>query len=445
MADPLQRVTLRPAAAASLAAGMVVAIGVCMGGPLRLPLGLPLVVAAFVVGCVAVARAGRGAEARTVSWPHLALSAMAATSLFVAADAPWPGWYDMVVRGVALVNVILIGVHAAGAGSGRRTMWCIVVPALLLPIAAPILVPSPRIDVWIWSQEVGRALLRGVHPYTVHMPDTYGGAYNYGYVTAVYPYAPLDTVLTAVGVGVARDYRFLLCAAQIATLLLARAAGRRLGAAARTIDVCTLALALFPRTPFLIVFGWKEPLVALLLAIALYAWSRSKSAAGAATATAAAVWWLVPTLKQYFLAPVLLHVLARPRPRVRVVLAGVGAAAVVVVPFLVWNWRATVDGQLEVTRAVLREDSFSVTAVLSMLFGVRAGWWPSVAAQLAVVVAARPRSLGGMLCASALALFASFLCASQAFLNYYYTVFVLFLFAALALEAGAEAEAEVEK
>jgi hypothetical protein len=426
MAAPAQKMMMRPAGAAALGAAALVGAGVCMGGPLRLPLALPLVVAGFVVGCVALARLRRPAEARATGWPHLALSALAATSLFVAADAPWPTWFDLLVRGVAVVNLILLGAHAAGR---RGVLWWIVIPALALPFLAPIVVPTPNIDVWTWSQAVGRALLHGVHPYTVHMPDSYGGAYNYGYVTAVYPYAPLDTVLTAIGTGAFRDYRFLLCVAQVATVLLFRAAGRRLRAAPETIDLLTLALVLFPRTPFLITFGWKEPLVACLLALFLYLRGPA----------AAVVWWLVPTLKQYFLAPILLFVVQRPRPRV--LAAGMVAAALAVVPFLIWNWRATVDGQLEVTRAVLREDSISLTALLATVTGVRAGWWPGILAQLAVVAAAAPLlrrpTLAGLLTASALALFASFLCASQAFLNYYYTVFVLFLFAALACEAEA--------
>jgi hypothetical protein len=149
---------------------------------------------------------------------------------------------------------------------------------------------------------------------------------------------------------------------------------------------------------------------------------------------------LLPSLKQYVVAPVLLLFALPPRPRPRAIAVAVALAAASAAPFLLWNRRATVDGILFALRAVdFRDDSLSLTALLALATGWRAPRLIGPAAQLAVAAGAfallRRRGLGGLLLASALALCASFLVGPQAFFNYYFFVEALLLWAALVLAA----------
>ena len=150
---------------------------------------------------------------------------------------------------------------------------------------------------------------------------------------------------------------------------------------------------------------------------------------------------MLPALKQYVVAPVLLYAGVRPaRVRWTTIAAAMACAAATVVPFLIWNRDATVRGIVFQVRAQtaprLSGDSL---AALGGLFGVVPPAWLSVVAQFVVAAVAYPRirrhGVGGILLASALSLMATFLVGWQAFLNYYYFVMVLLLLAALALAA----------
>src|SRR5206468_1341533 len=101
-------------------------------------------------------------------------------------------------------------------------------------------------------------------------------------------------------VALAGDYRWMLSASMVATVLLLRAAGRRV-ADARTCDLVTLALVLHPRAGFIIGTGWKEPLLAAALAAFVYFQVRAPGGIAQALAFVA-----LPSLKQYFAVPALL-------------------------------------------------------------------------------------------------------------------------------------------
>jgi len=415
---------------------VLLALGACVGPGLVPHLGLPLLLLSFAFGCRAVVllRAGEASGGLVGDgWLYVGLSALATVPLL----APPTGLraYDLVGEVFPVAAVALLGVHAAGDERARRiALPAIVLPALALQLAAPLAVPHPMIDVWAWTQHCARSLLHGVHPYTVRAPDIYRGGYDYGYTTTVYPYLPLNLLLAAPGVALLGDYRYVLAVAAVAAVALLRAAGRRLGVAPRLLDVVTLALALHPRAAFVIALGWKEPL--LLLALAAFVYMHARKPRGAAEASA---FFALPALKQYVVAPVLLYVGMRGvRPRPRALLVGMLAATATVAPFLLWNARATVDGALFAMRHTsFRDDSLSVTAVLARFTGWRFGKVLGSTAQLAVGAVAglalRDRGLGGFLLASGMALFASFLLGSQAFVNYYYFVAALLLCAAMAV------------
>jgi hypothetical protein len=113
-----------------------------------------------------------------------------------------------------------------------------------------------------------------------------------------------------------------------------------------------------------------------------------------------------------------------------------------VVPFIVWNWHATVEGMVFQMRAptVPRLTATSPVALMAYLTGTFPPVWTSVALQLiaGALTYARLRGsgLGGLLLGSAVALFATFLGGWQAFVNYYYFVGMLLLLSAMTLAAS---------
>jgi hypothetical protein len=440
------------ACAAALHAYLLLALAASFEPGLTPHLGLPLALLAFGCGWRAVGWLRAEAAPGRSDWTlYVGLSALAAVPLL----APPPGLglraFDLGAL-VPVATLVLLGVHAAGGVRQRRwALTGIVVPTLALQALAPLSSPEPMIDVWQWTQFCARALLAGVHPYTVQAPDVYRGGFNFGYTTTVYPYLPLNLLASLPGVALCGDYRYMLGASAVAAVVLVRAAGRRLGVEARLLDLITLALALHPRAAFIIGMGWKEPLLVLALTAFLYLRVRAPSGAGQAVA-----FFCLPALKQYVVAPVALYLADALGPgperarRIRSALIGVLVAAATLAPFLAWKFRATLDGVLfAMGHTTFRTDSLSVTAVVTRFTGYAFGKSLGIVAQLVVGALAMLRlrrlgpwphasggsssvlSLAGLLLASGMSLFACFLLGSQAFTNYYYFVAALLLCAAL--------------
>jgi len=301
-----------------------------------------------------------------------------------------------------------------------------------------IAIPSPVIDVWTLTQGAVRALLDGAHPYTARVEDVYHGTFTGGYVSSVYPYMPATLLAHAPSVALFGDYRVGLALCLPATLALVRGAGRRLRIDPRTLDAVSLALVLHPRIAFIVGSGYNEPLLMLAASAFVYAAARAPDGLAASLA-----FWMMPAMKQYVVAPAamrLVWTLDHSRAR-RATIVGILAAAATVAPFLVWRFAATLDGILFQVRPSIgfREDSLSVSAAIARTIGWIVPWWMPLAAQLMVGACAyvrlRRHGIGGLLLASALALFASFLFGRQAFLNYYAFVSVLLLLAALMFAA----------
>jgi hypothetical protein len=108
-----------------------------------------------------------------------------------------------------------------------------------------------------------------------------------------------------------------------------------------------------------------------------------------------------------------------------------------VLPFLIWNWQATLAGivfQMEAP-TVPRLGSTSLVALMATTSGVYPGRWISAVVQLVVGGIAwwrlKDHGLSGLMLASALSLYATFLVGWQAFVNYYYFVGALLILAAM--------------
>jgi hypothetical protein len=416
-------------AAAALAAYVLVTIGSCLRGDVLLILGVPLTVAGFAAAWLPAA----GARTPRLEWPVSriapALSALAAVGL-ASPSINGARWYETTERVYFALAIVLIGVFAAADGAGRRRAANMLVGgAVVLQILAPLGI-RPMVDVWSWTDTCTRALLHGVHPYTVHAADLQHGGVDYGSTPTVYPYMPLTLLAAAPWIALLGDYRFGLACCLPASVAMVRAAGRRLDVDPAIVDVMTLALALHPLAPAITGTGYVEPLLVAVSA------GFFLSAVVAPRGYGEGIGFLLlPAVKQYVAAPVLLYVAMRGRPRT--IALGAAVAAATVAPFLLWNWRPTIDGILFFARTPLgfRTDSDSAAAIVAAVTGLEAPPVLSIAAQFAVAAVAhrrlRDRGLAGLLLASALSLMASFLVAPQAFTNYYYFAGALLVLSAL--------------
>ena len=425
---------IAPQAADALAAAMLIAIGASIRGDIRFIAGLPITIGGFAVAAQAMWRVGRG---QPVAWRReigFLLFATAAVGLFTP-SLHGPLWFEGSRRAFSTLGLAVAAVFAYGDTRwSRRGVTALIVAAAALHLLTPLGVPRPNIDVWAWTQTCMHALLHGVHPYTVQAKDVVSAA-EIGRTAAVYPYMPLTIVAFAPGYALFGDYRFVSALCVPATVALNRATGRRLALDPAFVDAATLAFLLFPRAVELTNFGWTEPLLVTTLSAFAYLAVRAPD-----SVAEAAAFFLLPALKQYFVAPVLLYVAMKPpRAWMKVLAAGAAVAAATVGPFLVWNWHPTIAGMVTQMTAPVepRLDSDSLVAFVGAVTGVYVNRWISVAVQLLVAAIAwsrlRHHGLGGLLLASALALCATFLCGWQAFVNYYYLVSAMLIAAALGL------------
>jgi hypothetical protein len=441
------------AAADSLRACLWVAIGSCIRGYLLFLLGLPVVLAGFAVAWRVMWRAG-GEHApsavdqqivdRRVPWltsTCVWLAVMAFVGL-VAPSTIGPVSYDIAKRVYFLFGLAAVGVFLYGPpGQKRRAVTAVIVAGTFLHFLTVVAVPQPKIDVWIWTQFSIQGLLRGVHPYTVDATDLITNVYQLGPTAALYPYMPLTLVAFAPAYALFGDYRVLSALCVPATVALNRATGRQLDLDPRLIDATTLAFLLHPRGTWLTCYGWTEPL--LVMVVSGFVYLATRAPGGVAQAMA---FLLLPVLKQYVVAPVLLF-LAITRPRAPVAAIAMTVAAATVVPFLIWDWRPTIEGIVVqvVSAGRPRPDSTSLVALVAVSTGVYVTRWASVVVQFLVAGIAyarlRNHGLGGLLLASSLALCATFLTGWQAFMNYYYLVGEMLLLTAMVLATPRPSEA----
>jgi hypothetical protein len=350
--------------------------------------------------------------------------------------------YDIAKRVYFLLGLAAVSVFFYGpARQKRRAVTAVVVAATSLHFVTLLAVPQPRFDVWIWTQSSIQALLRGVHPYTVDVTDLITNVYQLGPTATLYPYMPLTLVAFAPAYALFGDYRVLSALCVPATVALNRATGRRLDLDPRFIDAMTLAFLLHPRGTWFTCYGWTEPL--LVMVVSGFVYLATRAPGGAAQAIA---FLCLPALKQYVVAPVVLF-LAITRPRASVAALAVTVAAATVVPFLIWDWRPTVEGILVQVVSPVRPrlDSTSLVALVGVPTGIYVTRWATVVVQFLVAGIAytrlRDHGLGGLLLASSLALCATFLIGWQAFMNYYYLVAEMLLLTAMVFAVARPCEA----
>jgi hypothetical protein len=430
---------LPESAALALLAAMVLSIGSSLSSSDLLFLaGLPLTLAAFAIACRAMWLCESPRRSRKwMAWSCFWLSAMAALGI-VSPSSHGPLWYEVARHGFAVLGLFCVGLFGSDDPTWqRRSVMVVAVAASILHLVTPLATPQPQIDVFTWTQTAVSALLHGVQPYTVLAPDVYGGSRSVGYTVTVYPYMPATLIAYAPWFALFGDFRYALAVCLPLTIWLVRASARRLALDGRVTGVVILSLVLHMSGPIMVRSGWTESL--LVLAVTAFLYFRVRWPDGYAQAIA---FLLLPALKQYVVVPVALYVAMRPRPGIRALIVGASVAAMTVVPFLVWDWHATIDGIMFQMRAPIlpRLSATSPVAFMASVTGRFPPVWTSVVIQFIVGFLAYARlrrsGLGGLLLGSAVTLFATFLGGWQAFVNYYYFIGMLLLLSAMALAAN---------
>jgi hypothetical protein len=429
----ISRYEVPTCAAQALTSALILSIGSSLGGYLLFILGLPLTIAAFILACRAAINWSKPDLTQDFAWITACLAAMAALGI-VGPKTGGELWYEVVKRTFAVASIVLVGVFSSDDPAWQRRATLLAVFAgLLLFALGPIGAPHPPIDVFTWTQTSVEALLHRTNPYTVMVPDVYLGRYDPGYTVSVYPYMPATLLAYAPWVSVLGDFRFALAACLALTIAVIHFIGRQLGVSKRLTYAAALAIVLHPSSPRMIESGWTEPL--LVFGATLFVYFALKNPKGIGQA---ATFLLLPALKQYVVAPTVLYLIRGRqtlRPRAVVVAGAIGLATVL--PFLIWNWQATLSGivfQMEAP-TVPRLGSTSLVALMATTSGVYPGRWMSAIVQLVVGGIAwwrlKDHGLSGLMLASALSLYATFLVGWQAFVNYYYFVGVLLILAAI--------------
>lgn len=289
--------------------------------------------------------------------------------------------------------------------------------------------PNPLIDVFVFQQQAGEALLEGNNPYDITFHDIYnsglpGSREVYapelsqdGQLKFGFPYPPLSLYLSTAGYALSHDHRY----AQLLSMALTG-----LIIAFMRNDSLSLIVAMFvwfmPRGFFILGRGWTEPFVALFMAATVICALRFRRLLPVALG-------LLLASKQYtaFIVPLSALLIERPfRWQAYFVLLAkaVAIALLVTLPLALWDFRAFWHSLVTVQRlAPFRDDALSYLVWFHHKTGIQLGVWPAfLAAALATIAclwrAARTPFGFGMSVGTVYLLFITL--NKQAFANYYY-------------------------
>ena len=196
--------------------------------------------------------------------------------------------------------------------------------------------PTPGIDVWTIQMKGGEVLLEGKNPYVwASVPDT--DPENDFTVPFVYP--PAAVYVSALGVALFRDVRYVLLGtmfvARLALRFLTRRAASRSGRSIPALLEDAPAL-FFWQTPLLLMvveLSWLDPLQVMLISagVAAFVADRKTLAAvllGVAVSSKQSMFWLFP----------LVGVVLRFDLKRWIVLSA--SALVPLLPFMIWDFKA---------------------------------------------------------------------------------------------------------
>jgi hypothetical protein len=369
-------------------------------------------------------------------WKHNVQFALGAVlTLQFGLLALWPPGAGTAVQDATVLIPFRVGLIAAATLSlwevfGRSALAGIRLPMLLgfWAVSAAWVIslsPLPHNDVWWFQQTASEALLNGVSPYAIQMPNIYApdtSLYAPGIVSGDrldvgLPYPPLSLLIGMPGFLLFHDVRF----AHLLVVVIAAA----VIAAMRSDPISRVAALVFLFTPrgfFVIEQGWTEPQAALAVALVVLLLAHQSHVIGPVVGLAMGV-------KQHLallLPIVLLQLDWRSDARRALKIGGIATATflIVIVPFVLWDadafWRSVVELQF---LQPFRDNALSLPALFGMddpriaLLGfaslIPAGFF---------VWRYGARTPAGYAAAVALIYLVFFMLNKQAFANYYYFV-----------------------
>ena len=307
----------------------------------------------------------------------------------------------------------------------RRLLFLLAILTAIVGVNLLTALPRPGIDVLLFQRESLDHLLRGTNPYTVEFQDPYSpsaSALFYGPGVSVngilqfgYPYMPL-TLLSALPGHLLGDVRYASLGAMIGAALLIAFAREN-----RTSSIGAALLLTTPAFPVMLLMGWVEAHVVVLVAATWYASCRAPRFLPYATG-------LLFASKQYTIVilPALMLLANGGSPPFSVVAfmtRAIIAGGVVTLPLVLWDVDAFLRSAvwLQIKQPFRRDALSFLTALfpahlgqwIVLPFAMTAGVWVTILRLRAAVTF--PLAIG-------LAFFVFFAFNKQAFLNYYYLV-----------------------
>jgi hypothetical protein len=304
---------------------------------------------------------------------------------------------------------------------GKKTKWFVLFLVLILGqwLFSSLWIleklPSPTIDVWVFSQKAAESLLRGENPYSQIYdvrPDQPATP-----VTNLYSYPPFSLLLSTVFYFLFKDVRYASLFCQLASAGFLYGLCRKVNKSPYVSMLICLLFLFNPRWHYVLQQSWTEPLFMSLLFASLF-FFLSRRALLFAVATG-----LFFSAKQYLLPLALLYPrFFRLRPRTWV-LSFITFSAVLL-PFLLISpqdfYRNVIQYHLN---SPFRPDSLSLSVFTFKNFSWKLPGWMPFAAFLAVLgFGSRRKDLYVFGLTASLAFFAFFWLNKQAFLNYYFFV-----------------------
>jgi len=387
-----------------------------------------LLVAAALLTALALLGRGSRASRWQLEWVALGLLGSEMLVLAIIPYRPFVPAPPGAIQAAAVVG--LVGV--AGSVAVRRLEVGLVVAALAALAARAVVISidaQPTFDVPFIQAAAGHAILSGENPYLTHI-----------YVEG-FPYWPFSAIAAAGGL-LAGDARWANVVADLVTamslLFIGDSIGmRRLGAVLGVLWLWSFAGL------FMTWEGFPEPILIALSAASVVALTRGRPR----FAVAGLLVGLAIATKQFGLGLVAFMPFSGRDLRRTTLPVAVVTAAVCIVPFVLWDPNAFVNGSVVgLLHASGREFALNL---LEPLPGLVTRWHPPfIVAALAGLAAgaltrrAWPGSTTGWLASSAMLLLVVFLFNEIAFVNYYQIV--LGLLACLVVASDVDAPGPIE-